>query len=522
VKWTIAAILLLAAVLRLAWLGEIPAGLSHDETVKGYDAWSVLHTGRDQYGAWFPLVFRAIGDQREAMLPYLIVVSEEILGPTDLAVRLPTALAGIGFVAVIFLLGREMFSTRVGLVAAALLAISPWHVQISRLAFRAGLLPLTTTAGLWLFLLALRRPRLMLPAGLVLGLGLHTYLAARLFVPLMLLGLLVIYRGPLLRRSAGAHQGGWRVFWSRPVVPFLCGLALMALPLAVWAALHPADFMGHAAESAGTGSVLQQALDAAGRYVTYFGPRHLLTQGDPYPVPSTGRFGALYWPVLPFVAIGAARLLCRRQRADLLVLWWLIVYPIPSALTRGSHPDWLRATCGIGVMEIVAAVGIVATFDWFRRRSPVPIHRTAIAALAVLIAANLAWFLWDYTMRFPDRAAYAFNDGIADAVHALNELDSGFDRVVLPVQVPAVHDMYLFFSRYDPTQLQAEGLEDVAKPGEWADVRGFGRHRVCDPSACCGPGDLCLVRGVWTGPGQVLREVDDRTGRVAFTIVAGG
>src|SRR5215211_940052 len=214
----LAAILVLAALLRLPWLGELPAGLSHDETVKGYDAWSVLHTGRDQYGAWFPLVFRAIGDQREAVLPYLILLSEALLGPTDLAVRLPTALAGIGFVAVLFLLGREMFSTRIGLVAAALLAISPWHVQVSRLAFRAGLLPLTTAAGLWLFLIALRRPRLMLLAGLVLGLGLHTYLAARLFVPLMLLGLLVIYRRPLLHGGPDATHSGWLGLRSRPVV----------------------------------------------------------------------------------------------------------------------------------------------------------------------------------------------------------------------------------------------------------------------------------------------------------------
>src|SRR5262245_14702779 len=142
-------ILALAALLRLAWLGSLPAGLSHDEAVKGYDAWSVLHTGRDQYGVRFPLVFRALGDQREALLPYLIVASEAALGPTDVAVRLPTALAGIALVGALFLLGRAAFGPVTGLIAAALLAVSPWHVQVSRLAFRAGLLPLTTILGLW-------------------------------------------------------------------------------------------------------------------------------------------------------------------------------------------------------------------------------------------------------------------------------------------------------------------------------------------------------------------------------------
>jgi hypothetical protein len=223
---------------------------------------------------------------------------------------------------------------------------------------------------------------------------------------------------------------------------------------------------------------------------------------------------------LPFAVIGLLRLAFRR-RADLLLLWWLAVYPIPSALTRGSHPDWLRAACGIGVLEIVAAVGVVAVFDWLRPRTSTSIQRAAVAGFVVLVVANLTWFLWDYTTRFPDRAAWAFTDGAAEAVRALDDMDDEYARIILPAGVPAVHDTYLFYSRYDPARLHAEVLEDVAAPGAWADVRGFGRHRVCDPALCCRRGDLCLVRGVWTGHGQILREIEDRTGRVAFTIVAG-
>jgi 4-amino-4-deoxy-L-arabinose transferase-like glycosyltransferase len=514
-------VLVTSAALRLIWLGSIPAGLSHDETVKGYDAWSVLQTGRDQYGDWFPLVFRGIGDQREALLPYLIVLSEAVLGPTDLAVRLPTALAGIALVGVLFLLGRELFGTRAGLIAAALLAVSPWHIQVSRLAFRAGLLPLTTALGLWLFLVALRRPRLMLPAGLVLGLGLHTYLSARVFLPLLLVGVLVIYRDPLLRAADQGGRGWWGGIWTRPATQLLVGFGSMALPLAVWGLLHPAEFVGHAAESAGNGSPAWQVVDVLGRYLTYLGPRHLLTQGDPYPVPSTGRFGVLYWAVLPFAVIGLARLALRRRPGDLLVVWWLLIYPIPAALTRGAHPDWLRATCGIGVWELLSAVGAVAALDSATARWSASAVRVSVAALAALVIANAGWFLWDYSLRFPDRAAVAFNDGAAEAVRRLVEREPGYTRVVLPAGVPAVHDIYLFYARYDPRRLHREGLEDAAAPHDWADVRGFGAYRVCAPAECCGPGDLCLVRGVWAGSGDVLDEIRDRTGRVAFTIVAG-
>ena len=503
-------------MLRLAWLGSVPAGLSHDEAVKGYDAWSILRTGRDQYGERFPLVFRGIGDQREALLPYLIVASEAVLGPTDVAVRLPTALAGIALVGGVFFLARETFGARAGLVAAALLAVSPWHVQVSRLAFRAGLLPLATVLGLWLLLRALRRGRGMFAAGLLLGLGLHTYLAARLFLPLLLVGIAGIYRQPLLRAPRPGTP-----WWRRAIVPLLAGVGTMAVPLALWGLLHPAEFVGHAAESAAHGDPLRQAADALGRYLSYLGPRHLLTQGDPYPVPSTGRFGLLYWPALPLALAGLARLATRRSRADLLVLWWLIVYPIPAALTRGAHPDWLRAAAGIGAWEVIAGCGAVAVLDWLRPRVRLGVLRAGALALAALIALSAGWFLWDYTRRFPDRAAWAFTDGADEAVRRVAALQGGYRRVVLPAQVPAIHDIYLFYSRYDPGQLHREGLEDLAAPGDWADVRGFGRHRVCDPVVCCTAGDLCLVRGRWHGPGELLGEVRDRTGQVAFTLVAG-
>jgi hypothetical protein len=225
--------------------------------------------------------------------------------------------------------------------------------------------------------------------------------------------------------------------------------------------------------------------------------------------------------VLPFLVIGVVRLVTRRSRADQLVLWWLLIYPIPAALTRGSPPDWLRAAGGIGVLDVIGAVGLVWAAGWVATRFS---QRAAVltgACLAALITLNATWFLSDYALRFPDRASTAFNDGIDEAVREIASREGEYQRVVLPADVPAVHDFYLFYARYRPSRLHAEGLEDAARSGAWADVRGFGRHRLCDPASCCGPGDLCLARGPWRGSGTVLREVRDRTGRTAFVIVRG-
>ena len=152
-------------------------------------------------------------------------------------------------------------------------------------------------------------------------------------------------------------------------------------------------------------------------------------------------------------------------------------------------------------------------------RSPTAAVSAVMFALA--LAANVGFFLYDYAVRFPDRAAWAFHDGIGQAVRQLAAREAGHDTVVLPRSVPAVHDYYLFYTRYDPRRLHREGLEDLAPPGAWADVRGFGIHRVCDPRECCRAGAVCLVEGRDPSLPPPLVEVRDRTGRVAYTLVEG-
>lgn len=519
----LAAILALAAALRLVGLGSIPGPLSHDEAVKGYDAWSILHTGRDQYGVRFPLVFRAIGDYREAAMPYLIAASEAAFGPTDFAVRLPAALAGIALVLGVYLLGSELFGRPSGLLAALFLAISPWHVQVSRLAFRAGLTPVCITFGLWLLLRALRRGGSLVPAGLVLGLSLHTYLGARAFLPLLLLGVSVTHGRELWRKPRRAAAG-------------LMALFAVAAPLVWWALLHPAGFAGHTGASFGwreAGGPLAFAMQTAHKYAAYLGPGNLVFHGDPYQLPSTARFGLLYWPeLLPFAA-GLLLLLVRRARSDRLVLWWLLTFPIAPALTDGTPPDWLRSSMGLPVFELITAAGTVwmwpkvsaHVFDPLAarsRRSGLAVKRGVIGLATLALAVNVSVFLYDYAVKFPNRAVWNFNDGIGDAVRLLADVEDSYQAVVLTNDIPAIHDYYLFYSRYDPRLLQTQGLDDRAGEGEWADVRGFGKVRVCAPADCCVSGTVCLVHGRDERLPPPLAEIRNRTGRVAFTIVEGG
>lgn len=190
----LAVTLLIAAPLRLIWLDSYPPGLFYDPAGEGIDAQRILAGARP--------VFLPANNGREPLLNYLMAGVFAVTGPTIGGLRLTVALIGLASVPVTFLWARAFFGPRVALLAAALMAVSTWHVFLSRFGVRAVLLPLLEPLALLLIWRAMRSGRLLtwVAAGVVLGLSVYTYLPIRVF-PVVVLVVLV---AGLLRRRRGA------------------------------------------------------------------------------------------------------------------------------------------------------------------------------------------------------------------------------------------------------------------------------------------------------------------------------
>src|SRR5690606_7450646 len=134
---------------RFLYLDEIPVSLNWDEVSHGYNAYSILRTGKDEWGQTMPLIFRAYGDYKLPVYIYLTAISEAVFGVNEFAVRFVSALAGVGIVYFMYLLGERLYSKRVGLWSAFLAALSPWSLFLSRGAFEANLGLLFAIAGLY-------------------------------------------------------------------------------------------------------------------------------------------------------------------------------------------------------------------------------------------------------------------------------------------------------------------------------------------------------------------------------------
>ena len=116
-------IFVLGFLLRFYRLNEYPA-LNADEAALGYNAYSLLKTGHDEWGVAFPAIFRAFGDYKLPGYVYLAVPAVKLFGLTVPGVRLPSALAGTMLIFVTYLLARAFFSdTRISLLASFLVAV---------------------------------------------------------------------------------------------------------------------------------------------------------------------------------------------------------------------------------------------------------------------------------------------------------------------------------------------------------------------------------------------------------------
>jgi len=342
----------LAALLRLVAIGSLPPGLYHDEAYNGLDALRVLT------GEW-PIFFEA-NNGREPLFIYLAALSVSLLGRTPAALRLVAAALGILLAPATYLLARALWPARWQAALASLLAAcSVWTLSLSRVAFRAGALPLCAALMLALLLRGCEKRRLgaMAVAGALCGLCLYTYLAAR-FAPLAV-GLWALY---LLIRQR-------RQFWWRGWLLFGAAALAAAAPLLVYFGQHWQATLGRAAQvsvwnpAIGGGrpwlTVAKQVLRTAGGLIWRgdFIPRHNVPLRPVFDPAMAAAFLLGLWLALRRAKDTPAWALC---------LIWLGVMLLPTVLAEGA-PHFVRASGVLPIVFLFPVAGIEALWCWSRR-----------------------------------------------------------------------------------------------------------------------------------------------------------
>ena len=177
----------IGVILRFYGLNESPPSLGFDEASLGYNAYSLMKTGRDEYGNFLPISLRSFNDYKPALYAYLSIPFIYFAGLNDSSVRMVSATAGIISLIFLYLLLRKFIKNRwLVLAIFFILSFEPWRLHFSRTAFETHLSMMFFTIGCWLLLRTKNKINGWLSL-LFFGLSAYSYHSARLSAPILLM-----------------------------------------------------------------------------------------------------------------------------------------------------------------------------------------------------------------------------------------------------------------------------------------------------------------------------------------------
>lgn len=447
--WAIIILLgVIGSVARLYRLDLAPPHLSNDEISIAYDAYSLARTGRDEHGNWWPMAFQSHSTYKAPLYAYILAPLTLVLPNSEQTARLPSAMLGIATFLVFGLLAAEICGSKeIGIIALALMCLSPWHIYTSRMALESNVALFFLTGGIWLWL---RNSPFW--AIIFLALSIYGYHTEWLLAPLIVLGLwwfkdkknkkyfsyfglLVLLCLPIglnfvknLRTSARANT---EMVWKNPVleaqlkdpkVPFLNKPVLIAKNI-------------------------------FSNYLEYWDLNYLFFDGlRILPARNVFQIGLMLVCLLPFLLLGmikGKKLIKLEYRS--FVWFWLLITPMVPAMTQGGT-NLVRDLPSVMPLLLICTIGIYWTIQnskyWLK----------IIIFLVFLI--NSGYFIAIYYNHFPKQSGLGYQYGYKQIETAIEPVKADYERIVVETRfgdnkrfVGVPHLYLAYFGNVDPNQM---------------------------------------------------------------------
>ena len=481
---TLILILLFAAGLRFFQLGQNPPGLYWDEVSLGYNAYSILTTGRDEHGEWLPLTrFKAFGDYKPPGYIYATVPSVALFGLNEFAVRFPSALAGSLMVWLTYLLVKELFPQKrlVAYLAALLLAISPWHLQLSRVAFESMLAAGFNLAAVYLFIRAAHKSGwYLIPAAIFFCLTLYTFNSNRLLAPLLLIALTIIYFKQIwLKKSAVIIAAIVGIILAAPLVPYWHSPESKVRwhEVNIFSNLDVIKDSNRRIADDGGGRIAKllhhryvgHAANFLHHYFDHFKGKYLFITGDGNPRFSTQETGQLYLIELPLLLIGLYFLLTHRTKASVFLLAWFLLGPIPAATARET-PHALRTLSLLPVPQIIIALGLNK------------LKKPLLFLIVGILLFEFIRFQYIYYSTYPREYAGEWLTQYPPLFRYLKTIENNYDQIYVTSDFGRPYIYLLFYQRLDPASFQKQAM--TTRTGDvfgFFEVHSVGKYKFDAP-----------------------------------------
>ena len=513
-KYFLVLVLALATFFRLWGLTKVPVSLFSDEIDVGYQAYSIFQTGKDYMGNPWPFHFQSYSDTRTPLYIYAAIPTVAIFGISPLGVRLPAAIFGILGVWGMYLLVYELLSYHehksknhhtpftnhqtLALVAGAILALSPWHIQYSRAAFEVTMMLAFYLFGLYFFFRALKEGKYLWISSALLLFTPWIYSTAKFFTPLLLFALLILWKKDLLllgKRNLLKGAVAGLVIGVPIIISTIFGggtsrfsyISVFSDPTTKpevdYARLLDAQFRGqttnvipkvasrivHNKSTFWTEKIVNNVFSAVSA-------DFLFVNGDTNLRHSIKGVGQFYWiesialllGLIYFFGYEDKRSLSLRDKRSLalraknikyFIGLWLFFGIIPSAITRDGGNHATRLILILPPLVFLIAYGIFESFSRIKSLS-----KLLILAYLIIWILEFGFYQHKYWVDNPWQTERQWHAGFYEAVEEIKNLEDGYEKIIISDKYEPPKIFFAGFYQYPPEVWQ-KGYEKVSIPG---------------------------------------------------------
>lgn len=482
-------ILLLASLLRFWAIGQNPPSLTWDEAAWGYNAYSLGIDGRDEFGRFLPITYlESFGDYKPPMYAYLDIIPVKILGLNEFSVRFPSAFFGVLTVLISYFLVKEIFRNsklkiQYALFSSLFLAISPWHIMLSRAAFEANVASFFIVLGILLFLLGMRSNHKFIALSFIsFVLSMYTFNTARIVSPLIVISLFFLFGKNLYNIK--------KDFVKASLIPFVLFLPLVGFLISPQASLRFKEVnifsdigfidISNAEvkndNSAFFSKVIHNrrfiySVEYLKHYFDNLTPNFLFGKGDGNPKFSIQEVGQLYLWDLPFLIAGIIFLIRKKEGYWYILPLWLILGIIPAATARET-PHALRIETTLPTFQIFVAYGLVNIFYNLKLR------KNLIGFLfGLFLFVNFLYFIHGLFVHYPKEFSGEWQYGYRDSINYVSKIAGNYKQINVTDILGRPYIYYLFYEKVDPKEFRRTALITRDKFFGFVTIDGFGKYR---------------------------------------------
>lgn len=467
----LALILGIGLILRFYNLSVVPNGLQQDETSLGYNAYSILTTGKDEYGKPYPLYFQAFGEYKLPVYVYVTVPSIAVFGLNEFGVRFPSALFGFLTIPVFYLLVRRLFEKQklLHIIATALFALNPWQIHFSRGAFEVTPALFFITLGILFYVFYIQKKKFiyLLLGVIFLGVSIYTYNIARLFIPMLFVYILCVLYKDSFRNS------------KKQLIGYLvtCGIVLFPLSVSVFSEGGLQSTQGTLLFSS---AVVQAPLVEFRSYLielpqlyskiffnsvfltlfqfiknifSYFSVNFFFLTGSLHGNHGIGNVGMFYIFESITILLGVYKLFITKSKWNSLLIFWTVGIIAVASLTRET-PHATRSFFIIPPFIIFSALGLYTLIMYIHTFKNKIIRSMVYAVGGLCIFYSVIYYLTMYYVQFPLLYAKQWRSEDKALVQYINSQKSNFSKIIIDKNAGFIYSSYLFHSKFSPEHFQ--------------------------------------------------------------------